>query len=216
MNKSIIGSSTSTGNKTMNRRIGKQERISSLAVGAEWMMIEEFDLQQLLKLAANIPKVEDLLTCGHVDQYDESYDKITSRTAKPLRRVENKFFTDVTTMDDPVIGRLAAEQAGEVYATDAILALLMVSPRSVYSWDIIIEKANGVIFLDKRDDSTFDLLTVSETAQEPPIVSDEREPINHPDKLSLEATMINQNFSQQILLDSSIDGTRKTVSNLIA
>ena len=35
--------------------------------------------------------------------------------------------------------------------------------------------------------------------------------INHPDKLSLEATMINQNFSQQILLD--LDENRKSVSN---
>jgi hypothetical protein len=34
-----------------------------------------FDLAQLLKLQANLPKVEDLKICGHVDQYDESYDK---------------------------------------------------------------------------------------------------------------------------------------------
>jgi translation initiation factor 3 subunit D len=60
--------------------------------------------------------------------------------------------------------------AGNVYATDAILALLMASPRSVYSWDITIEKTNGIIFLDKRENSLFDFLTVSETAREPPQV----------------------------------------------
>jgi hypothetical protein len=60
--------------------------------------------------------------------------------------------------------------AGNVYATDAILALLMASPRSVYSWDITIEKTNGILFLDKRENSLFDFLTVSETAREPPQV----------------------------------------------
>lgn len=35
----------------------KQDRVSSLAVGGDWEMIEEFDLAQLLKLAANLPKV---------------------------------------------------------------------------------------------------------------------------------------------------------------
>ena len=68
----------------------------------------------------------------------------------------------------------------------------------------------GIIFLDKRENSSFDLLTVSETAQEPPSASEEFDEINHPDKLSLEATMINQNFSQQVLMD--VEGVKKTVS----
>jgi translation initiation factor 3 subunit D len=46
--------------------------------------------------------------------------------------VDNKFFCDVTTTQDPVLDRLAVEQVGDVYATDAILAHLMAAPRSVY------------------------------------------------------------------------------------
>lgn len=42
-----------------------------------------------------------------------------------------------------------------------------------------------------------DLLTVSETATEPP--QDEGQGINTPKNLALEATFINQNFSQQVL-----------------
>ena len=53
--------------------------------------------------------------------------------------------------------------AGDIYTTDAILAQLMAAPRSVFSWDIIIQKVNNMIFLDKREGSTFDFLTVSET-----------------------------------------------------
>lgn len=177
----------------------KLDRMPSLTVQGDWEMVEEFDLAQLLKLVANPPRVEDLQWCGHLDQYDEVYDKLTTRTAKTLRRVENKIFYVVTTADDPVLERFAAEGVGDIFATDAILAQLMAAPRSVYSWDIVIEKVNGLIFLDKREGSIFDFLTVSETAREPPTASEEMDEINYPEKLSVEATMINQNFSQQVL-----------------
>ena len=118
-----------------NRRMDrKQDRVASLAVGAEWDMLEEFDLAQLLKLAANIPKVEELEVHGHLEQYDENFDKLTTRTAKQLKRVDNRFFCDVTTSEDPVLERMAVEQKGDVYATDAILAQLMAAPRSVYRY----------------------------------------------------------------------------------
>jgi hypothetical protein len=55
------------------------------------------------------------------------------------------------------------------------------------------------VFLDRREGS--DLLSVSETARDPPQATDDVDEINHPYKLSLEATMINQNFSQQVLRD---------------
>ena len=100
-----------------------------------------------------------------------------------------------------------------VSCSDAILALLMASPRSVYSWDITIEKTNGILFLDKRENSLFDFLTVSETAREPPQASEDIDEINHPEKLSIEATMINQNFSQQVLKEKDAT-SRKTVINI--
>jgi translation initiation factor 3 subunit D len=86
----------------------------------------------------------------------------------------------------------------------------MAAPRSVYSWDIVIQKLNGQIFLDKRENSNFDFLTVSETATEPPIINEEMDAMNYPENLSMEATRINQNFSQQILMDFD-DATRKQV-----
>lgn len=55
---------------------------------------------------------------------------------------------------------LENENVGTVFATDAILATLMCSPRSMYSWDIVIQKVGNKLFLDKRD-ASFDLLTVS-------------------------------------------------------
>eukprot|EP01036_Dinobryon_divergens_P028544 gene28544-37502_t len=164
----------------------KLDRLPSLAVSGDWEMIEEFDLVHLLKLVANTPATEDLEWHGHIDKYDESYDKLTTRIAKGLKRAENKMFYDVTTKEDPIIEKLAVDN------TDSIIAQLMAAPRSVYSWDIVVQKVNGMIFLDKRDNSSFDYLT-----------------INQPDKLSLEATMINQNFTQQVLLLDEND-SRKT------
>merc|ERR1712226_1571166 len=59
------------------------------------------------------------------------------------------------------------------------------------------KKSAKKLFLDKRDDSEFDILTVSETATEPP--QEEGNSINSPRNLGLEATFINHNFSQQVL-----------------
>ena len=46
----------------------------------------------------------------------------------------------MTTTDDPVIEKLAEEEKGNVFATDAILAHLMAAPRTIYPWDIVVQK----------------------------------------------------------------------------
>lgn len=193
------------------RRIQKADRAPSLAVSSDWLVVEEFDLSQLLKLVANAPKAEDLVWCGHLDQYDESYEKINSRAAKPLKKVENKVFYSVTTNDDPVMEGFLVEDIGDIYATDVILSHLVAASRSIYSWDVVIEKTDGKIFLDKRENSDFDLLTVSETSQDPPVTSEELDEYNHPGKLSIEATVINQNYSQQILRPIGVTTRKKVI-----
>ena len=181
------------------RRQDRKDRVASLTVQVDWELTDELDLIQLLKLQANPPKAEDLEWCGHLDHYDEAYDKTTSRTAVPLKRVDNKIFYSVTTAEDPVLEKFAVEGIGDIFATDTILAQIMAAPRSIYSWDLVIQKTEGVIYIDKRDNSVFDYLTVSETAHDPPQAGDNTEEINTPEKLSVEASMINQNFSQQVL-----------------
>lgn len=57
-----------------------------------------------------------------------------------------------------------------------------------------------MVFFDKRSDSELDYLTVHETAHNPPEESDP-EKINSRQNLSVEATTIMQNFSQQVLLE---------------
>ena len=169
-------------------------RQSSVDIQPEWRSVHEIEFSQLSKLYLDVDPPEDLRTCGSLEFYDKTYDRVTTKNNKPLAGV-TRVFHKVTSTDDPVIRSLSSE--GNVFATDAILACLMSCSRSVYSWDIIAHRIGGKLFLDKRDNSQFDLLTVSETATEPP--QDEGASINAPANLALEATFINQNFSQQVL-----------------
>ena len=114
--------------------------------------------------------------------------------------MDTKLFYPVTTTDDPVLEKLAIDGQGEIFITDAIMSHLMTCTRSVYPWDIVVQKLpGGTIFFDKRDNSQFDYLTVHETSYTPPTDEDG---INSASRLSLEATMTCQNFSQQILKKS--------------
>lgn len=171
-------------------------RDASVTVRPDWVTIEEMDFPRLAKLSLpGVKEGEDIMCCGELEYYDKSYDRVNVKSEKPLQRIDRIFHT-VTTTDDPIIRKLTKTE-GNVYATDAILATIMCCIRSNYSWDIVIEKIGDKLFLDKRDNTEFDLLTVNETSVEPP--QDDGNSLNSPRNLALEATFINHNFSQQVL-----------------
>lgn len=150
-----------------NRRGGWNNRIdrqASVAVGPDWQKVEEMDLSKLTKHLVSstaVPTPEDVLWCGFLDPYNDVYDKVTARQPPPLKRMENKEFYPVTTTDDPVLEKLAIDGIGQVFITDTILSHLMTCTRSVYPWDLVIQKLpGGTIFFDKRDSSSFDYLSV--------------------------------------------------------
>lgn len=183
--------------------LSRMRRETSVEVKPDWQQIETLEFNQLAKVAvSDEPQPEDLKTCGTLEFYDKSYERITTQSEKSLERTDRAFF-NVTTSDDPIIRQLTTsisspENGLTVFATDVILSHLMVCTRSVYPWDIIITKVGSKIFLDKRD-GQFNFLTVNETAAEPP-VDDGRDGNNSPSSLGREATFINQNFSQQVLV----------------
>ncbi|XP_023178437.1 eukaryotic translation initiation factor 3 subunit D-2 [Drosophila hydei] len=171
-------------------------RESSVVVRSDWVSIEEIDFPRLLKLSLpNIRDGNDVVTCGTLEYYDKQCDRINVKNERPLQKID-RIINVPGTIDDPIIRRLS-KTMGNVFATDDIIATLMCCTRSNYSWDIVIEKLGTKVFLDKRDNAQFDLLTVNETALEPP--QDDEGSINSPQSLSLEATLINHNFSQQVL-----------------
>ncbi|KAF6039211.1 eIF3-S7 [Bugula neritina] len=181
-----------------NRQNGPtKNRDASVKVLESWQVLEDMDYIRLQKL--NLPTViegEDLYVAGSLEMYDKRFDRVNTRTEKKLLRM-NKTVHTVTTTDDPIIRKLARQ--GNVFVTDVILTTLMCCTRSVYPWDIVVQKVKDKIFLDKREDSAFNLLTVSETAIHPPDDEGASNSINSPKNLSMEATYINHNFAQQVL-----------------
>ncbi|XP_059658988.1 eukaryotic translation initiation factor 3 subunit D-like [Cornus florida] len=178
---------------------------SSVDIQPDWNMLEQIPFSTITKLSFSVPEPEDLLLCGALESYDRSYDRVTPRNERRLERFKNRNFFKVTTTDDPVIRRLANEDKATVFATDSILSTLMCAPRSVYSWDIVIQRVGNKLFFDKRDGSQLDLLSVHETSQEP--LPEAKDDINSAYSLSVEAAYINQNFSQQVLIR---DGNKVT------
>lgn len=173
-----------------------KNRDASVTVRPDWIVIEEMDFTRLQKLSLpTVDEPHDLYKCGSLKYYSKQFDRVTVRKPTPLERID-RIHHKVSTTDDPIIMKLAKSN-GNVFATDAILATIMCCTRSSISWDIVVRKMNNIIFLDKRDASEFDLVTVSETAHDPP--NDEGLSINSPRNLAMEATFINHNFPEQVL-----------------
>ncbi|KAK9150139.1 hypothetical protein Syun_008448 [Stephania yunnanensis] len=178
---------------------------SSVDIQPEWTMLDQIPFSSFSKLSYTVPDPEDILVCGGLEFYDRSYDRVNPKNEKRLERFKNRNFFKVTTTDDPIIRRLANEDKATVFATDTILSTLMCATRSVYSWDIVIQRVGNKLFFDKRDGSQLDLLSVNETSMEP--LPEAKEDINSAYSLSVEAAYINQNFSQQVLVR---DGNKVT------
>ncbi|XP_057310763.1 eukaryotic translation initiation factor 3 subunit D-like [Hydractinia symbiolongicarpus] len=179
-----------------DRQQTQKNRNASVVVRDSWKVVEEMDFPRLAKLKLpDVPPPEDLYNAGAVEFYDKMYDRISTKNPKVLES-NSRTFHRVTTTDDPIIRKLTSK--GNVFGTDAIISTLMCCTRSVHSWDIIVQRVGKKLFFDKRDDPNFDLLPVYETTQE----ELKEEGINSPYNLAVEATYINQNFSQQCLKKS--------------
>ncbi|KAG5519965.1 hypothetical protein PMAC_000242 [Pneumocystis sp. 'macacae'] len=189
------------------KRVGWKEydkpqrlRDASVTIRHDWQLLEEIEFNRLSKLSYEMDDGIDLETYGFLRYYDKSYDKISTKAERSLQVIDGVHYNPTTT-DDPVIQKLAMNNEARVFIIDSILSLLMCSLRSVYSWDIIVIRESDKLFFDKREGGPFDYVTVNENAVEPPLeaIEGQKETINTPAQLSLEATYINQNFSQQAL-----------------
>ncbi|KAL5530367.1 hypothetical protein ACEPAF_6625 [Sanghuangporus sanghuang] len=190
-------------------------RESSVTISSSWHMLEEIEFHRLGKLRLEVDEPDDLESCGKIFPYDKTYDRITTKTERPLQPLDRIKY-NTTTSDDPVIQQLASKDIATVYTTDVILSVLMCAPRSVYPWDIVIVREGNKLFFDKRDGGPFDTVTVNENATDPPqdppvpnpnnpnekVVQPETPSINTTSSLSLEATYINQNFGFQAVIET--------------
>ncbi|KAF5393122.1 hypothetical protein D9757_001132 [Collybiopsis confluens] len=189
-------------------------RESSVVISPSWSMLEEIEFHRLAKLRLDVDEPEDLDSYGRLFAYDKTFDRITTKTEKPLQQLDRIKY-NTTTSDDPVIQQLASKNAATIYTTDVILSVLMCAPRSVYPWDIVIVREGNNVFFDKRDGGPFDTVTVNENASDPPQDPSPPNPnnpnekapeapsINSATSLSLEATYVNQNFAFQSVIETN-------------
>lgn len=139
------------GRRYGDRQQGKG-RHPSVQVRPDWKILLDLDFQRLNKLSLPNIEGEDIKgeNYGILYNYDKSLEKVSVKNPIQLQRCGGIFY-NTTTTDDPVIMKLAQKNEGNVFATDIILATLMASQRSVYSWDIVAHRVADKLFLDKRD-----------------------------------------------------------------
>lgn len=112
---------------------------------------------------------------------------------------------NVTTSSDPIIQELAEKDEATIFATDSILSMLMCAPKSVYPWDLVITRRRNQVFIDKRENSTIDMVTVNENATDAPLETSEgnKDVLNNPNALMMEATHINNVFPLQVVQETT-------------
>lgn len=183
----------------------QRNREASVQPKDSWRMLEEIDFNRLSKLNLETGDGEDLDDYGFLYYYDRSYDKQPgAQTSMRKLTVLDRAAYTVTTSADPIIQDLAERDEATIFATDSVLSMLMCAPRSVYSWDLIIVKQNNKIFIDKREGSSVDVVTVNENAADAPLEMSEgnKDQINSPGALRDEATLINNVFPLQVVVES--------------
>jgi len=195
----------------------------SVDIRPEWTVLEQIQLSSLNKLSFKPGEEKEVRRCGKLAFYDKQYERLTPRNDVTLRKQIPYNTANVTASEDPLLQTLfpcseegsGKEDSGkvQVYTTDLVLATLMCAPRSVYSWDVLVKKEGGKLFLDKRSpESAIDHSTVSETSPEP--IAPDKESINGAFKLTKEATVLNTVFSHQMMKQVEKDGKPARVHDL--
>lgn len=182
----------------------QRNRDASINIRPDWKLLEEIDFNRLGKLNLDADDGEDVESYGFLHYYDRSYDKQPVKAAEKKLNLVDRATYNVSTSSDPIIQELADKDEATIFATDSVLSMLMCAPRSVYPWDIVIVKQGNKVFLDKRDNAALDMVTVNENAADAPLEASEgsKESINQPAALAEEATYINHNFANQVVLES--------------
>lgn len=95
-----------------------------MGIKANWVVIEDMEFHRMAKLSypmktkgsgdrdsddkGKIDVGEDIVSCGALEWYDKSFDRVTVKTEKPLLRSDKALLKNVTTTDDPVIRKVRA------------------------------------------------------------------------------------------------------------
>lgn len=176
------------GSRYSSRDEQTKNRDPSLKVETEWKFVTDIEMARLTKLNLVMPKPETLSTYGTVNSYNRKYEQFKP---EPLKKATIGSVENVTAIEDSVLKEYASQKQASVFTTDTALAQLMCTTRSAYSWDVVVTKQNGAIYIDKRPGS--DRIEVDENAPYPPQDTN-KEDINSSTKLAEEAAQIHKDF----------------------
>ncbi|EON61901.1 hypothetical protein W97_01119 [Coniosporium apollinis CBS 100218] len=192
----------------------QRNRDASVNVKPDWQMLEEIDFNRLSKLNLETGDGEEIDSYGFLYQYDRAYDKNPgAKTSERRLNVLERAAYNVTTSSDPIIQELADKDEATIFATDNILSVLMCATKSVYSWDLIFTRRRNQVFIDKREGSNIDMVTVNENATDAPLEISEgnKDTVNSPHALMLEATHINNVFPLQVVIEG--ESSKREMAN---
>ena len=192
----------------------QRNRDASVTVKPDWKLLEEIDFLRLTKLNLETSEGEDIDSYGFLYFYDRAYDKQPgAKTSERKLNVIDRAAYNVSTSNDPILNELAEKEEATIYATDTVLSMLMCAPRSVYSWDLVMSRVGNKVFIDKREGSSLDMVTVNENAADAPLETSEgnKDSMNNPGALMLEATHINNVFPIQVVNES--ETTKRDMPN---
>lgn len=178
-------------------RQAQRKREPSVLVSSEWRILEEIEFSRLTKLQLDPEDAEVVKTVGSAWLYDRQVaDRISTKAEKVINLADHHVEAPSTSFafleEDQTLLKLAKEKGANIICSDATAAALMVAPRSVIPWDIVISKrADGLIVIDQRAESNVGAVTVSENAADSPadeILS----------SLSLEASILRDCLPKQL------------------
>ena len=114
---------------------------SSVDIRPEWVVVEQIPFTSLSKLNYQAPASEDLAFYGQLEYYDKSYDRLTPKTDKALKKT-SRAFRSVTTSDDPVIRPVP------VLTCMCLLGLCCIAARAArpHTWPILLQCAAAYVY----------------------------------------------------------------------
>lgn len=144
----------------------------SILVKSDWTLIQDITKAAADNISCGIPKCETILQTGVIREYDTNFDKIDPRNEKPLSSKEGPWTASYSTTSDNTFLEIIEKdtenknlQDPVLYATDSIISALMTLKHSNFPWEIIVNKTDNFIVLDKPEktgQTYIDLVTTNE------------------------------------------------------
>jgi translation initiation factor 3 subunit D len=175
----------------------QKTREASIRIDPSWSLLEEIEFSRISKLQYEPEEEPHLLkAAGQVRFYNKALDRVSTKSTKLVSIEDVSLPSYVQVVEDHNIRKLVEENctgAGSIVAmSDAVAALLMATPRTVFPWDLVIKRETRqectVLLIDQRPEAHLNWSVMGETSNDPP--SEDREQFNSAAHLALETARI--------------------------